>query len=307
MKNLLFILSFLLAREISYCDIIPENSHKVNKCVKIINADDFPEYCLLGYILYPTGRHIGTYRINSKTSLWKGYKFNTLNILAVKKDYLAKKNLDTTNWLMDRNALKSSIYIDSEGGYESNDNPISSIDEYYKIAGFTDTSVVLYKCKELLSFINGQPALIKTYRYKAGISQIDSVEYIENRKSNLAGIYSSTDLLSFFKALLYTILIETVVLFIIFKTRLKKIPIKNGILLLTGILTSFSTLPYIWFVLPIFIKPTLLYMIIGELSVVFVESIIIWRLLTIDFKKAVVISFICNLTSFLFGLLINWI
>jgi len=113
--------------------------------------------------------------------------------------------------------------------------------------------------------------------------------------------------LSFFKALLYTILIETIVLFIIFKTRLKKLQVKNSVLLLVGFLASFSTLPYVWFVLPILIKPTLLYMILSELSVILIESIIIWKLLTVDYKRAVLISFICNLTSFLFGLLINWI
>jgi len=290
MKNLLFILSFLFVSEISYCDVIPENSHKFDKCVKIINVDDFPEYCLLAYMSYPTGgRNI--YIINSKTCLEKGYHYS-LNILAVKKEYLAKMDLNTTNWLKDKNALKSNIFIDSDGGYESNDNPISSIDAYYKIVGFTDTSVILYKCKELLRFIDGRPALIKTYKYDDGLSQIDNVEY---------------DLLSFFKALLFTIIIETIVLFFIFKIRLKKLQIKNGVLFLTGILTSFSTLPYVWFVLPIFIKQFLLYIIISEFSVIFVESIIIWRLLTIDYKKAVVISFICNLTSFLFGLLINWI
>jgi hypothetical protein len=306
MRYLLFLLPFLFLCEISYCDIIPENSHKVNKNVRIINVDDFPEYCFIAYILYPTGEHIHTFKINSKMYLNKGYKFNNLNILAIKKNYLAKKNLDTTNWLKDKNVLKSNIKIESEGGFVSNVNPISSINEDYMIVGYTDTSFLLYKCKEMIRFANGQPAYIKTYKYRTGISQLDNFEYIENNLS-MAGIYSSSYIFSFLKALLYTIIIETIVLLIIFKTRLKHLQIKNSILLLTGILISFSTLPYVWFVLPIFIKPTLLFMLISELSVIIIESIIIWKLLVINYRSAVSVSLICNLTSFLFGLLINLI
>jgi hypothetical protein len=111
MKNLIFIFSFLLVSEITYGDIIPENSHKVHKRVNIINIDDFPEYCLLAYIKSPSNEQ-SVYKINSMLSLFIGYRFDMLNIVAVKKNYLATKSLEKTNWLEDKNALKSNIYID---------------------------------------------------------------------------------------------------------------------------------------------------------------------------------------------------
>jgi hypothetical protein len=112
--------------------------------------------------------------------------------------------------------------------------------------------------------------------------------------------------INFLKALLFTISIETVVLFLLVKFVFKSISAKNWLLVLTGILTTFSTLPYLWFILPAFIKSRLYYTIISEASAVLIESVIILGLLRINYKKAFIISIICNMVSFLIGLLIKW-
>jgi hypothetical protein len=69
---------------------------------------------------------------------------------------------------------------------------------------------------------------------------------------------------------------------------------------------SFATLPYVWFVLPVLIKPGLTYILISEISVTIIESIVIAGLLKIDYKKALILSVLCNLTSFGIGLAISW-
>lgn len=112
--------------------------------------------------------------------------------------------------------------------------------------------------------------------------------------------------MNFLKALLFTIGIETAVLFLIFKLFYKSLEIKNWLLLLTGILTSFSTLPYLWFIYPLFIHTKLLYTLISELSAILVESIIILGLLRISYTKALIVSVACNMSSFLIGILIKW-
>ena len=112
--------------------------------------------------------------------------------------------------------------------------------------------------------------------------------------------------LNFLKALLFTISIETAVLFVFFKLFYRSLKIKNWLLLLTGILTSFSTLPYLWFILPLFIHKKLYYIIVSELSAIIVESFIILGLLRINYAKALIVSVACNMTSFLIGLLFNW-
>ena len=111
--------------------------------------------------------------------------------------------------------------------------------------------------------------------------------------------------ISFLKALLLTIFIETSVLFFLFKVFYKTLNKNNWILLLTGIVPTFATLPYLWFILPLFLKTKLWYVIGSEASAIVIESIIILGLLRINYKKAFLISLICNMTSFLIGLCVN--
>jgi hypothetical protein len=112
---------------------------------------------------------------------------------------------------------------------------------------------------------------------------------------------------SFLKALLLTVFIETTVLFLLFKLVYKSIFIKKWLLVLTGIIATFSTLPYLWFILPMFIHMELFYTIICEATAVMIESVIVLGMLRISYKNALIISFTCNTSSFLIGLLINWI
>lgn len=109
----------------------------------------------------------------------------------------------------------------------------------------------------------------------------------------------------FLKSLLYTISIESIVLFILFKTVYKTVNVSNWILLFIGIITTFSTLPYVWFILPTIISNKLFYIITSELTAVIIESIIILVILKIKYKNAILISFICNAASFLIGLFCN--
>jgi len=112
--------------------------------------------------------------------------------------------------------------------------------------------------------------------------------------------------MNFLKALLFTISIETAVLFVLFKLYYKSLKVKNWLLLITGIFTSFSTLPYLWFIFPIFIHSKLWYIIISELSAILVESVIILGLLKISYTRSLIVSVACNMSSFLIGLLIKW-
>ena len=109
----------------------------------------------------------------------------------------------------------------------------------------------------------------------------------------------------FLEALLITIIIETSVLFLLFKVFYKQLKISNWLLLLTGIIASFSTLPYLWFILPLFIKTKILYVSVSELSAILIESVIILGFLRINYAKAIIISVVCNMSSFLIGLIIK--
>ena len=110
--------------------------------------------------------------------------------------------------------------------------------------------------------------------------------------------------LMFLKALGFTIFIETLVLIGFFRWVVKLKDTGISRLLMTGLIASFATLPYLWFVLPKFIESQLWYIIIAESFAVLGETIIIGVLLRVKFRTAFLCSLTCNTISFLIGLLI---
>ena len=114
---------------------------------------------------------------------------------------------------------------------------------------------------------------------------------------------------SFLLSLFLTVIVETSVLFIVARCFLIRDTshLSNGLLLFAGIFASFSTLPYLWFILPVFIKPYYLYAAVGEFLVVLIECVFYYFVLRIGSRKALFLSFVCNLASFLTGLMLNLI
>ena len=188
-KIALLAVAFLLLGRISYGDVIDPNTHHVAKCVKITNIDDYPDVTLIGYGVEVMP--ITTYIISSSTCLWKGYKFNMLHVLAVNKSYLETKVLTETDWLNDGHAIASNIQIDPEGGYVYDENPLSAIEEYYKIVGFSSTNVILYKWKEVTKYNNGLADSIKTFTCKEDVTKL-SQKIITNTRP-VESILSSFD------------------------------------------------------------------------------------------------------------------
>lgn len=109
--------------------------------------------------------------------------------------------------------------------------------------------------------------------------------------------------LEFLKALALTIAIEVPLLFVgaRFLLKLKPKALSNATLFGAGILASFATLPYLWFVLPDFIPNYTLFLLIGEVSVALFETLIYWLILRVSLPKALLLSLFCNLASFGLG------
>ena len=110
----------------------------------------------------------------------------------------------------------------------------------------------------------------------------------------------------FLISLAFTLFIETITLYALIKFFYKYdgAKISNSLLFFTGFLSSFATLPYLWFIIPLFIKTRFQYILFGESFVILLESIIIFFLLRLSLKKSFSISFICNILSFLIGLIL---
>ncbi|WP_053004307.1 hypothetical protein [Flavobacterium sp. ABG] len=300
MRRIFFLLPFLLLFQTSYCDIVPENSHFVQKCVKITNIKDFPNFSIVACTQRPMERIVESYILNPNDCIEKGYKFNRLYIMATRRSYLESRPKGSIDWLNDRNIIESSISIDSGGGNVSNDNPMSSVEEYYEIVEITNTNFVIYKCKELIRYNDGRPITLKKYPFP------EVRRKPKNHKTNeIPEIYPHTEIFNFLKVLLLTVFIETILLFLLFKTKYKTLQIENKLLLLTGVTTSFLTLPYVWFVFPAFIQSRIPYILYSECFAIVIESVLIYKLLKIEYKKALLVSILCNGISFLIGLILN--
>lgn len=108
---------------------------------------------------------------------------------------------------------------------------------------------------------------------------------------------------SFIASLAITLLVEIPVVFLLVKYVYKKVD-KKGIIF-AGIVASALTLPYLWFILPFYLSDRMIYLICGELMVVFVEAFAYSRLLTLNFRQALLVSFVANLVSVVVGVIIN--
>lgn len=166
---LLILIPFLLSKT-CFGDVIVTDIHYVEICAKITNIDDYPEISLLGFTPGPT--KYNTYIISSSECLSKGYAGNFFNIYAVNKKYLEGKDIQKLDFFNDVNVIKSNIQIDNFGTYVRDTTHIYAIDQFYKIVGFSSTSVILYKWKEVTRFHYDDPDSTSTYTFDGDISKL---------------------------------------------------------------------------------------------------------------------------------------
>ena len=120
----------------------------------------------------------------------------------------------------------------------------------------------------------------------------------------IINMFTQDYFIQFWKSLLLTITLETIVLFFLCKLFFKKDNLKTWKIVLTWILASSITLPILRFVLPHIFHNYTVYAIFGEIFVTFVEVFIIKYLLDINRQKATIASIVCNLFSVIIGLLL---
>jgi hypothetical protein len=108
--------------------------------------------------------------------------------------------------------------------------------------------------------------------------------------------------LYFFLSLLLTLAVDIPVLFLATKYLLK-IKIQAKEILYWGIFVNLFSLPYLWFVFPLFISSHN-YILIGEILVFLIESVVLLKVLKINFKNALILSLIANVASYLAGLIV---
>ena len=104
----------------------------------------------------------------------------------------------------------------------------------------------------------------------------------------------------FLFALVITWLVEVPILWFSVRTVLKRNDVPVTRILFTGILATALTLPYLWFVLPVYIGAPY-FILIGELFVIAVESVVLNQILRIRPGLSIILSVVMNTASFVVG------
>lgn len=112
---------------------------------------------------------------------------------------------------------------------------------------------------------------------------------------------------AFITSLLFTLGVEVPCLLICVRLFLKKNNTSpgTGLVLWAGLLASVTTLPYVWFILPAFIRNHLFYIITAEFFAFSLEAVIYHLLFRLPLRQTMVFSLICNSISFLGGELLK--
>lgn len=285
-KIWLFVLSFIaiLSVWVSFADIVEPNTHYVDKCVKFQNVE-IDNYRVVVENYGPMTDEI--YELQGNQCLEWYYKF------ADSRQYLLDKSIDIEE-LTHENIQDKAIQIwnlRAVWWYVDDSNPLTSETFVYKIVK-NWSNYTLETIDEDQKF--NDEGIENENNYK--------LELVKTEQG--IDVTSPYRLVKFLIARLITILIETIVLFAIAKLFRKNDQISNWRLILIWILASTITLPLLRFVLPLFITDKVGYTIIWELSVTLIEIFIIKYWLKVSRTKAIIASIVCNLCSYLLGLLI---
>jgi len=266
---------------VSFADVIPDNSHYVNRCVRLQNVE-IDNYRVI--VENDTVTYRDVYEPLAWNCLEQHYKFWE------SRQYLLDKSVDIEE-ITKENIQEKAIQIwnlDVNWWYVNNSNPLTNENFTYKIVKNWDDYMLEESENEVIdSFENETNYTLEIVESEQGI-ELASVDR----------------LVKFWIAWILTILIEILVLFAIVKLFFKKDKISNLRILLVGILASTITLPLLRFVVPLFIVDGVEYTVVWELLVTLIEVFIIKYWLKISWWKAILASVVCNLCSYLLGLLI---
>ena len=281
-KIWLFILSFLAISLfwMSFADVIDPNTHYVDRCVKLQNVE-IDNYRVIVDIDTVMGDW-EVYEPSAEQCLTHHYKFGE------SRQYLLDKSVNLDE-ITKENIQDKAIQIWNLRviwWYVDDSNPLTNENFTYKIIkNWND-----YTLEES----DGES--VETSEDDYTLEIVETEQGIE--------LASADRLAKFWIAWILTILIETIVLFLIAKLFRKEDQISNWRLILIWILASTITLPLLRFALPLFVTDEIVYMVVWELAVTVIEIFIIKYWLKISRWKAILASVVCNLCSFLFWLLV---
>ncbi|MDA0525638.1 hypothetical protein [Methanococcoides alaskense] len=144
-------------------DVLFPGTRGLDRCVKIVNLDEFPEIVLVGHITGPVIQCENPYIISPDKCLTKFYKANELTIYAIDKAYLEAKGLENIDLESDPNLCSYEVEIDPDWYVVNEENPFIREDIEYSIAGFSEDKLIIYTSRKVSEYKAGIPDRTETF------------------------------------------------------------------------------------------------------------------------------------------------
>jgi len=220
----IFLLAFLFfVPNLASADIMNSNQHQVQRCLKIVNIDKFPDLALVGFytgVMLENNKNYIAYQVKNNECLTKGYKFNKLNLYWVTQKKFASLNLNNLilntkkvasgGWDAKGNVTYYDVYSPKnlellteniESGNSVVDNTDHLIKETleYSLLKNSDGNLSLYKSKRITDYNDGSQQKIETFQTSGDIINSSStpVNLPEEKQVKKNGFWHS--ILCFFK------------------------------------------------------------------------------------------------------------
>jgi len=171
----LFFLLILILSNLN-CDMPPEDGYHINiQNTYVININQYTKYEILACPAYTGVEPMGCYKLSNNQKIEKGYKYNTVYLLAIEKKILNNfGDISATNIEELEDASKLSIQIAQYAidknfdtiktvgyAYIKDKYPISEESYDYKIENITGNQIMLKLKKRIITFISGKNNIIE--------------------------------------------------------------------------------------------------------------------------------------------------
>lgn len=130
-------------------DVIPDNTHRVDKCPKVVNLSDFPDIVLIAGLKSSIGGGSSSRVINENECFPGGY-MTTLNIYWNTKDIINENNLLLEN-------------VDFKSDFVDKNDPLIKKNIEYSLFKSPDGVLKLEKSKIISEYSNGKTPKVEIF------------------------------------------------------------------------------------------------------------------------------------------------
>lgn len=139
-------------------------------CVQLENLADYPDISVIGL-----PKNMGYKKSNSAFEFKSGasyliQRFCPITIYAINREYLKVMGIKNIDWENDKHVIKSNLIMDAKKC--NMETPIIMVQLNYKIAGFLDSRVVIYKSSETVICKDIKPNFVQNYGYPGDSSKL---------------------------------------------------------------------------------------------------------------------------------------